>query len=247
MKGLLLKDFMLGKKQFVNLLLFGIIMIGFGVLGVLSIYYGNFQSLIADIEISSPEGIRQVVLVYSFFLGCLAGSSAENANQVFQEDDKAGFGVVSGSIPISVEQRIGVRYLYYGIWLLSMLILNLVFQPIIYWTAGIPFNIEACLMIFSGMSIGTVISLVSIPFIYRFGIKIKPLVSISVLILGIVIVVFFLNGAMQQSVSFDIVLHRIEICRNCLAVLFWVLLLFGIPVSAICSIGIQVRRKNQLW
>lgn len=247
MKGLLLKDFMLGKKQFVNLSLFGIIMIGFGVLGVLSIYYGNFRSLIADIGISSPEGIRQVVLVYSFFLGCLAGNSAENANQVFQEDDKAGFGVVSGSIPISVEQRIGVRYLYYGIWLLSMLILNLIFQPIIYWTAGIPFNIEACLMIFSGMSIATVISLVSMPFIYRFGIKIRPLVSISILILGIVIVVFFLNGAIQQRISFDIIIYRIEICRNCLAALFWVLLLFGIPVSAVCSIGIQVRRKNQLW
>lgn len=247
MKGLLLKDFMLGKKQFLMLGLFEIIMVGFGVLGVLSISYGNFRALIADMGISDPEGIRQTVLVYSFFLGCLAGSSAENANLVFREDDKAGFGVVSSSLPISVEQRIWGRYLYYLVWLFSMLILNLIFQPIIYWTAGIPFTMEACLMIFSGMSVGTIISLVSMPFMYRYGIKIKPLVSIGILVLGIAVVVFCLKGVMQQGISLDIVVRWIEIGRNSLALLFWILVLFGIPVSAMCSIRIQVRRKNRLW
>lgn len=247
MKGLLIKDFMLGKRQFIMMGLFGIIMIGFGVLGVLSIYYGNFHSLIADMGLTAPEDIKRLLLLYSFFLGCLAGSSVENANHVFWEDDKAGFGAVSSSLPVSEEQRVGVRYIYYTIWLISILAFNLLFQPILYWTAGIPFNTEACLMIFSGMSIGTIIALVSMPFMYRFGIRIKPLISIGIVVLGIVVVVYCLNRIIQQEVSFDIIEEWVETVRNSLAILFWTLVLFGIPMSAMCSIVIQRRRKNQLW
>lgn len=247
MKGLLIKDFMLGKRQFIMIGIFEIIMIGFGVLGVLSIYYGNFHSLLANMGFTAPENIKRLVLFYSFFLGCVAGSSVENANYVFWEDDKAGFGVVSSSLPVSEEQRVGVRYLYYTIWLISVLAVNLMFQPILYWTAGIPFSIEACLMIFSGMSIGTIIALVSMPFMYRFGIRIKPLISIGIIVLGIIVIICCLNGIIQQEISFDLIDEWMETVRNSLAVLFWTLVVFGIPVSAMCSIVVQRRRKNQLW
>lgn len=53
MKGLLIKDFLLMKKQILYMLLSLFMMYGLLILVVLSIYYGNFKIALNDFSMSS--------------------------------------------------------------------------------------------------------------------------------------------------------------------------------------------------
>lgn len=247
MKGLLIKDFLLQMNLFIKMMIFIVVMVLFGILGILSIYYGNFHSDFEEMELLDSVSITRLLWGYSFILGVLSGSSAANANRIFKEDDRAEFGKISASLPVTVRQRVMARYLHYGIWLISMLILNLILQPIIYQVAGISYTWEACLMIFAGISLCTGMALINMPFMYRYGIKIEMLISVFLTMIGIVLVFVFLNHIIEHNVPIDTVVSWLAIGRNSLAVLFLILMIVGMPLSAMCSIGILERRKNQLW
>lgn len=247
MKGLLLKDFMIQRNTFFKLLIFNVVMVLFGILGILSIYYGNFRSEFEEMEFLNPVSIERLLWAYSFILGTLSGSSAANANIIFKEDERAGFAGVSASLPVTVWQRVTARYLHYGIWLIGMLILNLVLQPMIYRVAGIPYTWEACLMMIAGISLCTGMALINMPLMYRFGIKVEMIVTMAVMTVVIALIFVFFHYIITDNVPLETVLQWLVIGRNGLAVLFLVLVVVGMPLSAICSIGIQKRRKNQLW
>ena len=56
MKGLLLKDLMLHRKMMRQMMLGYIFFGGFAVLVVMSIYYGNFKTVLMDLDIFNQRG-----------------------------------------------------------------------------------------------------------------------------------------------------------------------------------------------
>lgn len=247
MKGLLLKDIMLQKKQIIIAAAAAAGIAGFVILMILSVYYGNFRKVFLDQGWLEEQNIKRFLLLLSFAMAALCGYLATLSLNCFRYDEKADYGKISASLPVTAKDRIVARFGIYGMYLGSMIVLNLILQPIIYIVAKQPFGLDAVLSIGAGFTCYTILALICIPLMYRFGGNIQVLVNTVITIGACIILIQMIYYAADHNISADWIMYYIKTGRNILAVIFPVLLTVGIPLSAGISIRIQARRRNVLW
>lgn len=247
MKGLLIKDLMTQRKQMIMAAVGNVFVAGFMILVILSIYYGNIRSSLVSMSFFEKTSLRRIIWFLSFVLATAGGYTATLVTAAFVDDDKAGFEKVSGAIPVGARERVQARYLFYGLYLLLLLLVNLVTQPLLYWVAKMDMGVEAGLVILAGFSCCTLMVLIDMPLIYRFGTHVSTVVNM-VFTIGICFLIFVgLNYCADSDISTSQLMQYFVVGRNILAFLFLVLLIVGIPLSGACSLYIQKGGKKQLW
>lgn len=243
MKGLLLKDLMLHRKM-MRQMLFGYVFFGgFAVLVVMSIYYGNFKTVLMNLDIFNQRGIRGTVSFISFCVALMGGYMATSVSDLFTQDQKSDFGKVSYSLPVSDRERISARYGMYGICLGSMLALSAIIFPVLCLASGVSLDKDMVLTVLAGFFPGTIFFLVGLPFIYRFGTGARIIVNAASLLITGLILLHWVDRITGNSVSMEDVLHVIVRVRNLCAFLFVVMSVPGFLLSGFVSMRIMRREK----
>lgn len=245
MTGLLLKDLMLHKKMLIRMALGYIFVGGFSVLVIMSMYYGNLKGVLMDLDIFNKHGISGVVLFISFCAALMGGYMATSVSALFTEDKMADFGKVSYSLPVSARDRIRARYGMYGICLGIMLVLNMVVQPFFYLVSNVLPDRNVFLTVLAGFFPSTVLFLIGLPFIYRFGPKSLTMINmLSVLIVGLTLL-RWVDKLTSSLIPMEEALQTIIYARNVCAFLFVVVLVIGFPLSG--AVSVQISRRKMLW
>ena len=114
MRGLILKDLMCLRKQLIIFSYIVVSVLVLSVMYVLSAKYGNIA--LANKEMMIENGMDTIDIrnlstwVLSIFL-LLPIATVGDAATIFTEDGKAGFSIVSASLPLSVEKRVLAKYM----------------------------------------------------------------------------------------------------------------------------------------
>lgn len=236
MKGLLLKDIMVQKRRVIMSVISSICIFVFAALIILSLYYGNMNSIFDGFGLSDNNIVTVFVKAISFIFAAASSYTATMATECFGDDSTADFGKVAASLPIKPEKRVAARYLFYLMHLGIMFILNIILQFAFYVIAKRHYNFDAFIIILAGFSLCMIIILIDMPLIYRYGYKVSNLVNIFMMLVicAAVYLAFsygFVNGVPAGEV-FDI----FKLIKNMLAILMPVLLIAGIPLSAVFSV-----------
>lgn len=244
MKGLLLKDLMLHRKMLRRIVFSYIFIGGFSVLIILSMYYGNLKGVLMNLDVFNRSGIRGMVFFISFCVALMGGYMSTSVSDLFTEDQKADFGKVSDSLPVSDRDRIRARYGMYGICLGIMLVLSAVILPVLHLVSGVSPDGGVVLTMLAGFFPSTVLFLTGLPFIYRFGTKFQTIVNMtSLLVIGLIFL-RWVDKITANLVSMEDVSHTIMYIRNLCAFLFVVVTVPGFLLSGFVSIRIMRRNKR---
>lgn len=246
MKGLFLKDVMTQKGHLIAAAADCIGTVAFAVLVVLSIYYGNIHSVLEKEGFMEPATVKRLIMILSFGIAAISGYLTTMVSSAFVEDYKADFGKVIMSLPKSAKEWVMARYLLYGLYVLMLIGLNLLLQPLFYMVAKIPFNGKSLAIILAGFFWYIVLALMNMPLMYRFGTKISAIVNIM---LNILLFVFLMTGITyitEKNIQVSELDCLFGTVRDCLAILFPVLVIFGVPLSLLCSLRVIKGGKNQL-
>ena len=250
MKGLFLIDILTQKKQIIRSIMGIIGIAAFMILVILSIYYGNFRTALLNGGFLEGNALRNMIWIFSFGFAAFGGIMVNGViSASFEEDENADFGKVCVSLPVSRKERVITKYLYYLSFLTLSFFLNYGLQRIMFAVAKTDYTLECFLIPLAGFSCFVLITLLDIPFIYRFGVKSRIVFwehIVLVVILSVLILVG-MNFCMEHDVSAGQLLGVISGMINILAVLFPLSLFVGVPISALCSIQIQKKGRNCIW
>lgn len=137
MKGLIYKEFYLGKK---NLLIFGMVAIMFAILGILvtfSMDFGNLHKL------ADGEGMRSYYAQIFFYVPylILLLSTESCINSIFR-DYSISWMDYSYSLPVSGKKTIGAKYISCGIISLSAFLIDILYSVLIATLSGVAYSFE---------------------------------------------------------------------------------------------------------
>ncbi len=137
MKGLIYKEFYLGKR---NLIAFGIVTIMFAVLGIFvcfSMEFGNLHKL------ADGEGMRNYYAQIFFYVPylILLLSTESCINSIFR-DYSINWMDYSYTLPISGKKTIGAKYISCGIISFSALIIAVLYSAIIAALSGVAYSFK---------------------------------------------------------------------------------------------------------
>lgn len=173
MKGLMLKDLYILKRNLLTCLTVTVGVILLSILFVLSSRYGNIADILVKLK-AEPQGEEQffasfrvgILLLLILPTGCLF-----MINNGFIEDTKAGFYKVQTSLPVTAAQIVGARYLSFLI--LAGICLTGAFAAEFFVslaTDAFPFG-KTCLQIFNIFCVLLIYNLAEMPLYYYFGSK----------------------------------------------------------------------------
>lgn len=245
MRGLFIKDVMTQKKRLIATVIGCIGVVVFAILIVISMYYGNIHSLLEEEGFFETKTMRRLIMLLSFVIALVSGYLATMVTAAFNDDYKADFGKVSMTFPASVRDRITARYLLYGLYLLLMLAVNLILQPVFYMVGKVPFTEEALIVIAAGFSWCVFLVLLEMPLMYRFGVRV-PVIMNTIFV--IVLCILFIDGMnyITENIPVSELGNLFVMARNGLALLFPALIVIGMPLSLLWSLRVQKGGQNRL-
>lgn len=246
MKGLFIKDIMTQKNRLITAVMVCIGVVAFAILIVLSMYYGNIHSMLKEEGFFETNTLRGMIMVLSFAIASVSGYLATMVTSAFNDDYKADFGKVSMTLPVSAAERVTARYLLYGVYLLLMVVLNLLLQPVFYMVAGVPFTGEAFIVIAAGFSLCVFLILLDMPLMYRFGAWIPSVMNVFLAIALCVLLAAGMNYMTETDIPVSEINTLFVTARNGLAILFPVLVVLGMPLSLLLSLRILKGGRYQL-
>lgn len=246
MKGLFIKDVMTQKKRLITAVMLCIGVVAFAILIVISMYYGNIHSMLEEEGFFETKTLRGMIMVLSFSIASVSGYMATMVTAAFNDDYKADFGKVSMTFPASVTERITARYLLYGFYLLLMVVLNLLLQPVFYMVARVPFTGESFVVIAAGFSLCVFLILLDMPLMYRFGVRIPSIMNTFSIIALCILFTAGANYVIEAGIPIPEINKLVIMARNGLAILFPVLVVLGMPLSLLWSLRILKGGRNQL-
>lgn len=241
MKGLLIKDFLLMKKQILYMLLSLFMMYGLLILVVLSIYYGNFKIALNDFSMSS------ILLFMCGYMGIFSGFVTNSITLSYEEDQKADFFKVSLMIPVNNKGRIIAKYIllasYIGIHLLTHLIL----LPVLYAVAMLPLNYLAFPTIVTLMSVGTLLMLIELPLLYRLGKRGGQIINAGAVLLLFPASFWFQHQVLDNNIPLSVVTETIQHGIAVAGIVLPFIILAGFFLSGYLSWRVMENRRNVLW
>lgn len=107
MKGLLYKEFYLGRKNYLAFLALAFVFALLGVLVCLSMICGNLQSL----PIEDPEGVKVFVMIFTYAPYSILLATLFCGCQSVYGDQTSGFMQFSYTLPVKAEVTVGALYL----------------------------------------------------------------------------------------------------------------------------------------
>ena len=241
MKGLLIKDFLLMKKQLLYMLFSLFMMYGLLILVILSIYYGNFKTVLNVFSMDS------MLLFMSGFMGIFSGFIISSFTITFEEDTIADFFKVSCMIPVDSRGRILAKYILFASYTGIHLLMHLIMLPVLYAVAGLSFNKLAFFTILTLMSIGILLLLIELPLLYRLGKRGGQIIIMGGILLLFPLFFWFKNNVLESTLPLstvaDTLFHGITIAGAC----FPLIVIIGFPLSGYFSWRIMENRRNVLW
>lgn len=241
MKGLLLKDLLLMKKQILCMLLGILLMYSLGILVVLSIYYGNFRTVLNDFSMDT------LLLFMSGFMGILSGFLTSSFTLTFEEDRIADFFKVSCMVPVDNKGRILAKYILYASYIGIHLLTHSIMLPVLYAVAKRPLNSLAFFIILAVMSVSMVFLLIELPLIYRLGKRGTQIISAGGILLLCLLALWFLNHVLESNIPLLVVTKKATQIITMAGALFPVILIAGFPLSGYFSWQIMEYRRNIIW
>ncbi len=114
MKGLIIKDFMVLRKNLIEFVMILSLSSVVAIMFILSAQYGNLasakESLLADPQVGEFGLISMTSLALTCYLFVPMAAVAD-MSYIFREDGKAGFSSVAAVLPVTVRQRVSARYI----------------------------------------------------------------------------------------------------------------------------------------
>ncbi len=137
MKGLLYKEFFLGRKNYFAFLALAFVFALLGVLVCLSMICGNLQTLPTE----DPEGVKVLAMVFTYVpYSLLLAATFCGCNSIYS-DRTSGFMRFSYTLPVKTEVMVGARYLIEIMILIAGFLFGIVNASIISAMTNIPFDI----------------------------------------------------------------------------------------------------------
>lgn len=241
MKGLLLKDFLLMKKQMLSMLLSLFMMYGLLILVVLSIYYGNFKIALNEFSMDS------ILLFMCGFMGILSGFFVGSFTLTYEEDTMADFFKVSCMIPVDNRGRILAKYILFAGYIGIHLLTHLIMLPVLYAVAKLPLNTLSFLTILTLMSISILLLLIELPLLYRLGKKGRQIINTGGILLLFPVFFWFQDHILESNLPLSVVTETLCHGITITGALFPFIVIIGFPISGYFSWRVMENRRNVLW
>ncbi|MGN0431244.1 MAG: ABC-2 transporter permease [Lachnospiraceae bacterium] len=251
MKGLLYKEFFLGRK---NYLAFLVLFFAFALLGALvclSMICGNLKSL----PVQEPESVQVLAGIFTYVPYALALLAVFSGSQSVYSDYASGFMKFSYTLPVKAVKSVGARYLTGMIVLCTGVLLGIANAGIISTLTEIPLQAEAFKNMLVIFFLVAVLFAGELPLALKFksskavsGIAVCFIVSVYLVAGGL-----FINGMNHFEVSpgedaeslyLQTVLHKYAEIRDILLPFLPVVLLAILGISFFTSVKIYKRREK---
>lgn len=172
MKGLVIKDLICMKKQLILFLYTIIVVAVVAVMFVLSAKFGNVAMANAEMlkENDMTELDIQSMMVWALMIMMLIPIAAiGDFTNLFKEDNKAGFSVVSASLPLSIKQRLFAKYLTVLVLFVIGLVVDLSISFVLSLLTHLVSFRQFCGMILSMASIMVMLGSMTIVYMFFLG------------------------------------------------------------------------------
>lgn len=172
MKGLVIKDLICMKKQLVIFSYTIITVFIVAVMFVISAKYGNIALGAKEMLKENPmtEMDLQSMMVWALMgMMLLPIAAVSDFSQLFRADFKAGFSVVSASLPLSIKKRLLAKYLTVFSLIGIGIVVDLVIAFVLSMITDLVSFAEFCGIIFSMASVLIMLGTVTIIFVFLLG------------------------------------------------------------------------------
>ncbi|MBQ3600811.1 MAG: ABC-2 transporter permease [Lachnospiraceae bacterium] len=254
MKGLLYKDFYSLKKELRTLLVVTTGVIIIAILLLLSMKHGNLAGGMVEMQAESRfsrEELEEMLQLPIMIMLVIPIAFMANIIECFRADEKAGFYHVLHSMPLSVYQKIGARYLtcmlFAGISLSGAAVAALLIS---FSTDTMTFGeMFGCCMTFCSFFL--LYMSIIMPFLYLFSAKVVERLQIVIFVVGLIVVegiaamnIFSLPEEEIENLVKEMMEKFIDFLKNGYFKLF-LLAMVGFLISYVVSVKIQKSRKGK--
>ena len=215
MKGLMLKDFFCLKKQFLEFTIISIGVLIVGVLFYLSMEYGNMKTSVEEVKsnfsvtvendtakiqaLSDMFSIAPLLMILTLPMALFS-----NIMLVFQDDEKAGFGHLTLSMPLSAYEIVGARFLVMLFYSLTSLLMSFVAVFIVSDTTGLIAVKDALGLCLNMYGIFLIYVCITMFITYCIRQKNTEYISIGVFLCGLIaFIIFFVNTLKKGEAAFQ--------------------------------------------
>jgi hypothetical protein len=245
MKGLLYKEWCLGKRGFLLFLILALLFSVLGVLVCLSLQFGNLKDMGEDIALETNV-LAQVFFYVPYLI--LLGACSRCLQTIYLDYD-SGWMKYSYTFPLEVQKEVGVRYLVGGFCFLFALLYSLVNCAVISALSKISFTVETLKNQLLLLTLVCLLFAFFLPLAMHFK-SAKPVSTIAIAVLAVVYmgtaagmyVMMELNGT--EAVTARGMMEKLEKLRDGIFPFFPVILILGVLMSFLCSCRIYKRREK---
>jgi len=186
MKGLLFKEWCLGKKTVYSFLAIALGFTLMGILVFLSTIYGNLQ----DMRVEEPESIEMFATIFIYVPFVLLLEMMDVCNQSIFKDYNTGWMKYGYTLPVSGIKAVGARYLFAGIIIFFSCVYALGNAYIMSAFSGMAITLEVIKnLVFIMLAMMTMFA-IHIPLSMKF----KSAKAMSAIMTGILVAVYLAGG-----------------------------------------------------
>ncbi|MBO5166589.1 MAG: ABC-2 transporter permease [Lachnospiraceae bacterium] len=191
MKGLLYKEFFLGRKNYLAFLALFFVFALLGALVCLSMICGNLQSL----PVEDPESVKTFALIFTYAPYALLLAVIFDGAQSVYRDHSCGFMKFTYTLPVKTEVAVGVCYLTELIFLGAGLVLGIINAGIISVLTETAFSAGTVKNMFVILLCAVFVYAWELPLAYR----LKNQKTVSAVMVAFCVVVYLVTGAVFIS------------------------------------------------
>ena len=251
MKGLLYKEFYLGRKNYLAFLALTFVFSLLGALVCLSMICGNLQS----IPVEEPDTVEQFTILFTYVLYVLGMFAVFGSNQSVYGDYASGFMKYSYTLPVKAVKAVGARYLT-GLIVLGIGILCGIANALIISTlTGRMFTLDILKNMMMILGVIVLVYSAGVPLALKFKTA-KTVSGITVLAVAVMYLVagaFLISGmsrfeatvgAEAGALYMEMIRDKYSWIRNTLLPFFPVILFAMLGISFLASVKIYQRREK---
>ena len=243
MKGLLYKEWLVGKKTFLLFLGMAVLFSVMGILFYLSMFYGNLQ----DMPKEDPWGVSMFAKMFCYLPYMLLLFGASVCMKTIYTDYASGFMKYSYTLPVSAAKAVGARYLMIGIVFVGSFLFGMLISGIMCGLSGNAFDAEIMKNLFFILLVGIIIVAAFMPLSLQLknARTVGTISAVLLLVLYACAGIFLVCYGDRYGDNFDkFVLDKYQMFRDNVLTISPVLLLVVVVISLKLSMGIYQRRER---